>query len=159
MNLNNKDKDTLIAIILLAFGICVTYLSLKIEIKKYAFIESAASFPLLLSIIFTLLSIVYLITSVKKGGKVTFQKIWHSLKSNAINQYNKRIIFALSIISLLIFVGVPYLGFYLSGLVFFIFILIVYVPKINPIFSILLGAVFIALLYLIFSLLFQLQIK
>lgn len=159
MTLNRHDKDLLIAIILLLFGLSFIYLSLQIDVKKYDFIESAASFPFLLSSIFTILSMAYLISSLKKGGKVTFLKTWQSLIYSLRDENNKKVLTAILIISLFIFIGVPYIGFYISGILLMISILIVYVPRVKPLLSIILSACYVGLIYLIFALLFKLQIR
>jgi len=156
--LTKDDKELILSSILVVFGLYITYLSLNIDIKS-DFVESAAIFPLIISVSFTLFSSIYFIKSLKSGGKLNIQEIKKSLISVYKEPYNQQVFLAVVLVAVYIFIGVRYLGFYISSFIFMSVIMIKFVRRVKIIISLLSSLLVTVVIYLIFSELFRIPIN
>lgn len=156
--MTKDDKELILSSILVVFGLYITYLSLNIDIKS-DFVESAAIFPLIISVSFTLFSSIYFIKSLKSGGKLNIQEIKKSLISVYKEPYNQQVFLAVVLVAVYIFIGVRYLGFYISSFIFMSVIMIKFVRRVKIIISLLSSLLVTVVIYLIFSELFRIPIN
>ncbi|KJS88342.1 MAG: hypothetical protein JM58_00780 [Peptococcaceae bacterium BICA1-8] len=156
--MTKDDKEFILSSILVVFGLYITYLSLNIDVKS-DFVESAAIFPLIISVSFTLFSSIYFIKSLKSGGKPNIQEIKKSLISMYKEPYYRQVSFAIALVAVYIFIGVTYLSFYISSFIFMSVILILFVKRVKVIVSLLSSLLVTAVIYLIFSELFRIPIN
>lgn len=105
-----------------------------------------------------LLASVFLIRSLAQA-RPSPAKLWGSLKAVLASREWRNIFLSIGIVALYVFVGVPYLGFYLSSIVVMLFISLYYVRRIHPAISILSSAALTGLLYLIFSVVFKIPLQ
>jgi hypothetical protein len=157
VNLSAKDKDVVISASLILLSLYMVYLSATIDIRG-SFVQSAAIFPLMVSVCMTQLCIVYFIDSLRKGGRPTPDKIRSSFLSLFKESCNRRVLLAILFVGIFIFFGVTYTSFYVSGAVFMAFIILLCVRKLHFIVSIATTVVFVGLMYLVFNRLFRLPI-
>lgn len=152
-----KNKELMISAGSLALGLFMIYLSFFTLDIKTAFIRSAAIFPGIISIVFTILSAIYVINSFKQGGKLTLSTL--SVREYLKNETNRGVLKAILLVAAFVFIGVPYISFYISGAILMIFVLLVYVKRVKPIYSIGASLATVAAIYLIFNKVFNLPIK
>ena len=158
MKLKQADKDLITGGVLLVISLLAYTQIAKIKVTG-EFIKSAALLPLCVNVLFTVLSIALIMTSVKKGGRINFSQIGAVAKAGMKTRTFRIIVTAMVSIAVLIFIGVRYIGFFVYGGIFMFCILLFFVKSIKPIYSVLITAATLAVIYGIFIALFKIPLK
>ena len=163
--MNKKvNRDVWVSIVTFALGTFTIIFALNLPTAK-SFVQSAGFLPFCLSIALLLLSVILFLMSLKTGinkgntiednaGKtprINFKEFFHSNKF--------MVIFNMLLVAFLVFVCIPYMGFFISGTIFMLYILFTRVKAIKWYWSIIITAVSMTAIWAIFVKLFGLAIK
>lgn len=158
MRLTQQQRETVISFItvLVTVFLFVSTFFINMDVK---FLSSARLMPLLVTSLMLLLSLIYFVRSVSKSGfvspKTAFGALKESVKDPTVNSTLK----ATGIVALYIFVGIRYIGFYISSFLLIAFIALYFVRRIKPLYSILISLALSGLLYLIFRVAFKIYLR
>jgi len=111
------------------------------------------------NVLFSILTVALIVKSIVKGGRFRFGEWGAVLKANASTREFRVVSIFTLIIFLLVFVAVPTVGFWISGSVFMLGVLLVCVKSFKPLFSIIFTAATIGVLYGIFVVTFRVPIR
>ncbi len=155
--MSQHDRDFLISCFVILLAIFIFWTSMTMPMRG-DLIESPGIFPGLMSVILFILGVVYALRSLKRGGRIKFGELLHSIAPLFTSKQNRPIILGIIFPGLYVFVGIPFIGFYVSSAIFMTVMFYSYVKKWRrwPFLPISLGVT--ACLYLIFNKLFMLQI-
>ena len=159
MKLKEADKDIIISFVLLIINILIYTQLGKIRWGSPSFALSAVLLPTCLNVLFSILILALFGTSLKKGGRINFKIIGDEIKNGVKSRDFKVVITAMIATGVLCFVGVPYLGFFISGGIFMFAIMFFFVKYVKPIYSLLFTGVTLGLIYLIFIYLFKVPLR
>jgi hypothetical protein len=149
------DKDLMASILLLLVGLFFAVESLRIDYRG-PFQLGPGMFPFLCAVILVLLSLVYLIRSLKRGGRVSgFRQIF---KDIVLLQENRRILLAIAMVAFFIFVGVAYISYYATAAVFLFLMGYKFVSRYKIWHSIIFSSVVPLVIYLIFNKIFSIRL-
>ena len=158
MKMKEKDTDIVIGILLLVLSI-LTYIPIsQIRPGSDTFVLSAAFLPMLANVFITVLSAMLIITSIIDGGRLSLAKMSLTLKEGSKTAEFRNTLTAIVSVAILIFVGYPLLGFYISGFIFMLFIMLRYVKIVHPILSVVVTLAALGALYGIFVVIFKLNL-
>lgn len=160
MRSNEHSKNLWIGTFLLIVGAASLYIAATTR-RFQEFILSAGLMPLILSIILMLLSVGLIIRSWRAGGRFCIQREYDETgnKLPLISPAAKKVLINIAATALLVFVGVPYLGFFISGGLFMLAVILSCARNIKWYWSILITGVAMGIIYLVFVVLFKLPIR
>jgi hypothetical protein len=155
MSKANKDVVAACCVLVLAlFSFCV---SAAMKTPR-EFVEGPGIFTGLISIFMALLGVIYLIRSIRQGGGVAFLQLGRSAIGFCRSRDNMPTILGLLLPAVYVFIAIPLVGFYLSSALFMGVIFFRYVRRWARWISVLISIGTAVTLYLVFTVLFQLQI-
>lgn len=156
MSKENREVITSTMVLLLSIALCIA--SGRITIKNETYTQSARIFPQIISGVMVLLSTLYVISSWRRSRDLTWERVKNSAAAFVRSKETRRILLAILLVGVYIFLGVQKGRFYISSLIFMLVILLIYVRKIKPWIAILASALFIAGCWLLFFKLFSVQL-
>jgi len=157
--MRQADKDLITGIVLLVFNIFIYTQIAHIRWGHARFVYSAILMPMSANVLFTILTVALIAKSIVKGGRFRFGEWGSTLKTN-ISTREFRVVFTFTlIIFLLVFVAVPAVGFWISGSIFMLGVLLVCVKSFRPLFSIIFTVATMGILYGIFVRIFMVPIR
>jgi hypothetical protein len=155
--MSKNDKDLLIACFVMTLAAFVIYESATMPTPR-DLIESPGIFPGLMGIILFIFGLSYLIRSILRGGRIRLTALGRSTVPFLKAPENRPILLGILFPGIYVFVGIPLIGFYLSSAVFMLVMFYLYVKRWRKWFFLPVSLGITVALYLIFSVLFQLQI-
>jgi len=158
MKLSKENRETVISIGTLLLSIWLFIYGSNIPIRNETFLESARIFPMIVTGIMVLLSLAYVIISVKKSGLVPFEQIKGSVKEFFNSSETRRIFLVILFICIYIFIGVHDGRFYICSVLFVSAMMLLYVKRLKPWVSIIAAIAFVGCLYLLFNKVFMVPI-
>lgn len=122
---------------------------------------SAGMMPMILSIVLVLLSIGLIVRSWKAGGRFRVERDCdeNGNKLPLISPEAKKVLINIAATALLVFVGVPYLGFFISSAIFMLAVILVCARNIKWYWSLLIIGATMGIIYVVFVVLFKLPIR
>jgi hypothetical protein len=155
----SMDRDLRVGWFTLVFGLYVCWASFRLPMRG-EFIESPGIFPGLMGILLILFAVILIVRSLLKGGRVRVVQWGRSVVPFLASQENRPVILGIILPAVYLFGGIPVIGFYLSSGLFMAVMFWLFVKQWRRRFLFLpMAAGITGLLYLIFSVLFQLQIR
>ena len=151
MRSNGNSRDLWIGVFLLIIGAASLYIATTTR-RFQEFILSAGMMPMILSIVLVLLSIGLIVRSWKAGGRFRVER-------DCDENGNKLPLISPEATALLVFVGVPYLGFFISSAIFMLAVILVCARNIKWYWSLLITGATMGIIYVVFVLLFKLPIR
>jgi hypothetical protein len=155
MDKKSLDKDVLASLCMLLVGIFFAVASLNVK-RKGMFILSPGMFPFLCAIVLILLALIYLIRSLKRGGHVSgFGKIFADIVRLS---ENRQILLAIAMVAFFVFVGIRYISYYITAVVFLFIIGFVFVKRFKWWHTVIYALAVPGIIYLIFNKIFSIRL-
>ena len=156
--MSKNDRDAIVALFVMAVSVFVSWLSFIMP-SRGEFIESPGIFPGLMGVLLFILGGLYLLRSVRRGGRLKPAEPFRSFIPLLISRENRTILLGILFPGIFVLVCAPLIGFYYSSAIFMAAMFFIFVKR-WPRWVIPIVAVGItASLYLLFNQLFMLQIK
>jgi hypothetical protein len=156
--MSKNDRDVIVALFVMALSVFVSWLSFIMP-SRGEFIESPAIFPGLMGVLLFILGVVYLLRSIRRGGRLKPAEPFRSFIPLLTSRENRTILLGIFFPGIFVLVCAPLIGFYYSSAIFMGTMFFIFVKR-WPRWVIPIVAVGItASLYLLFNQLFMLQIK
>jgi hypothetical protein len=155
--MSKDDKDLLIACFVMALAIFIFYASATMPTPR-ELIESPGLFPGLMGIILFIFGLSYFIRSILRGGRIRLSRLGASAIPFLKAKENKPILLGILFPGVYVFIAIPLIGFYVSSALFMLIMFYLYVKRWRKWFFLPVSLGITVALYLIFSMLFQLQI-
>ena len=155
MRLSKEERETLVSAIVLLISLFFFFSVFWIPHREI--LQSPRLMPHIITSIMVLLSIVYFIRSARQGVPNP-AKIAGSFKGVLASSQWRNIFVSIAMISLFIFLGIPFLGFYISSFIFMSVVIIYFLRSLHFLLSILISLCLTAALYGIFQVAFMLNI-
>jgi hypothetical protein len=157
MRLTPEEKKTITGFCCLIVALFL-FFSVFLIPTKGRFIQSARVMPTIVSGVMVLLSFLLFIRSLCQA-RPTPSLILSAMRKSLSSPGGQNTVLSIALTAFYVFVGVPHIGFYVSSAALIMFIGIYYVRRIHPAASIAasLGITFI--LYLTFTVLFQMPLR
>jgi hypothetical protein len=153
------DRDVRVGCVVFVFGCVVCWASFTLPMRG-DFAESPGIFPGLMGILLILFGAILAGRSLKKGGCLRWGQFFRSISPFFTSPEHRSVLMGIFFPAIYIFVGIPFIGFYVSSALFMTVMFYLFVKKWRRWFLFLPIAVGLTvLLYLIFNKLFMLQIK
>jgi len=159
MKLRPADKDLITGIVLLALNIFIYVQIADIRWGHEQFLYSAAMLPMSANVLFSVLVFALIAKSVVKGGRIRLGEFGAMVKANSATREFRIVGISMLIILFLVFVAVPMIGFWISGSVFLLSVLLLYVKSFKPLTSIIFTAATMGALYGIFVVVFMVPLR
>ena len=160
IKINSNTKDLVSGIVLLALNIFIYVQISHIRWGNPQFVYSAAFLPLTANILFSVLVVALIWKSIAKGGtRIRLNEIGTVIKNSVRTQGLRSVIIAMITIFLLIWFAMPLLGFWISGAIYMLFILLFFAKMFKPLVSVVFTAVSLAVMYGIFVMIFRVPIS
>jgi putative tricarboxylic transport membrane protein len=153
------DRNLRVGWFVFFLGLAVIWLSFMLPMRG-EFIESPGIFPGLMGLLLILFGVILIVRSMANGGRVRFVQWGRSVKPFLASPDQRPVILGIILPAVYIFAGIPFMGFYPATALFLTVMFYLFVQRWRrwllflPIAVALTG-----LLYLIFNILFQLQIR
>lgn len=157
MRLSKEDRETLVSFGFLVVSVLL-FLSVFLIPSRGKALQSARLLPFIVTGIMILISTIYFITSISRA-RPSLGKLKGSFVATVTSPEWKRILFAIALVAVYVFVAVPYIGYYISSLALILFVFLFYVRRIKPWVSIAVSFLLTGLLYLIFAVAFKLTLR
>lgn len=160
MRSNGNSRDLWIGVFLLIIGAASLYIATTTR-RFQEFILSAGMMPMILSIVLVLLSIGLIVRSWKAGGRFRVERDCdeNGNKLPLISPEAKKVLINIAATALLVFVGVPYLGFFISSAIFMLAVILVCARNIKWYWSLLITGATMGIIYVVFVVLFKLPTR
>ena len=156
--MSKNDRDVIVAFFVMALSVIVSWLSFRMP-SRGEFIESPGIFPGLMGVLLFILGVLYLLRSIRRGGRLKPIEPFRSVIPLFTSQENRTILLGILFPGIFVLVCAPLIGFYYSSAIFMGSMFFIFVKR-WPRWVIPIVAVGItASLYLLFNQLFMLQIK
>ena len=156
--MSKNDRDVIVALFVMALSVFVSWLSFIMP-SRGEFIESPGIFPGLMGVLLFILGVLYLLRSVRRGGRLRPAEPFRSFIPLLTSRENRTILLGILFPGIFVLVCAPLIGFYYSSAIFMAAMFFIFVRR-WPRWVIPIVAVGItASLYLLFNQLFMLQIK
>ena len=157
--MKSMDRDLRVGWFTFFLGLAVCWLSFTLPMRG-EFIESPGIFPGLMGLLLILFAVILIVKSVVKGGRVRVVQWGRSVKPFLASPEHRPVILGILLPAVYIFAAVPVIGFYPATALFLTVMFYSFVQRWRRWFLFLPMAVALTgLLYLIFNILFQLQIR
>ncbi len=150
MNPNNQVKELITGIVCLAVS-CLILASCFLINGKGTWMQSARLMPVIVSGVMILISTCMIIRAAKKGGAKELGSYCASFGNGIKSEEFKRNISAILIVAVYIFLGIPFLGFYISSFILISAIMLIFVRRVKPVFGVLTAVLLTVVLYLVFK--------
>ena len=155
----SMDRDLRVGWFVFFLGLAVSWLSFTLPMRG-EFIESPGIFPGLMGLLLILFAVILIVRSLMKGGRVHVVQWGRSVKPFLASPDHRPVILGISLPAVYIFAGIPLIGFYPATVLFLVVMFYLFVQRWRRWFLFLPIAVALTgLLYLIFNVFFQLQIR
>lgn len=148
--MTKEQKESLISLVLLVISVAL-FCSVFLINNKGTVMQSARLLPFMTTGLMILLSGAGLIRNLRRGGFPSFSVWTGAVKAWFQDAKIRNELIGIVIVAIYIFLGIPFLGFYISSAILIAFIALFYVRRIKPVFSILIALALTAVLYLVFS--------
>jgi hypothetical protein len=153
------DRNLRVGCFTLVFGLYVCWASFRLPMRG-EFIESPGIFPGLMGLLLILFAVILIVRSMLKGGRVRPVQWGRSVIPFLASPDHRPVILGIILPAVYIFAAIPLTGFYPATVLFLALMFYLFVQKWRRWFLFLAIAVALTgLLYLIFNVLFQLQIR
>lgn len=149
MQMSKQEKESVISAVLLLIALFFFVPCFWIN-DKGSIMQSARLMPFIVTGLMILLSLISLIKNVRAGGFPSPGKIVGSIRAAALDSGAQRSLLAILIVAIYIFLGIPFLGFYISSFLLVGFITVYFVRRIKPYWGILIALLLTGALYLVF---------
>ena len=154
-----SDRDLRLGCFILVFGSYICWESFTMP-SRGGLVESPGIFPGLMGVLLLLFAVILIVKSVVKGGRVRVVQWGRSVKPFLASPDHRPVILGIILPAVYIFAGIQVIGFYPATVLFLTVMFYLFVQKWRRWFLFLAIAVALTgLLYLIFNILFQLQIR
>lgn len=155
----SMDRDLRVGCLVFLFGVTVSWLSFTLPMRG-DFIESPGIFPGLMGLLLTLFGAILAGRSYRKGGRLRPGPFVRSIIPFFTSPEHRSVLLGILFPAVYLFVGVPFIGFYVSSGLFMMVMFYLFVKKWRRwglFVPIAIGLT--VLLYAIFNKLFMLQIR
>lgn len=152
--MSKDDRDLLVACGVFLGAVGWLWLSLTLPMRG-DFVESPGIFPTLMSGVLILLAAIYTIRSLVRGGRIRAAALCGGILPFLAQAENRPVFLGILSPAVYVFVGIPLVGFYISSAIFLAVMFHVYVTRWRRWMLAPLAAAITALLYVIFTYLFQ----
>jgi len=153
------DRDVRVGCVVFLLGLAVTWLSYALPMRG-EFIESPGIFPGLMGLLLVLWGAILFLRSWRKGGRFRFASLGGAVVPFLLGPEHRSEILGILLPAVYVFVCIPLIGFYPATVLFLAVMLYLFVRRWRRWFLFLPIAVALTgLFYLIFNVLFQLQIR
>jgi len=149
MQMNKQEKESVISAVLLLISLFFFVSCFSIN-NKGTIMQSARLLPVITCCMMILISSASLIKNVRTAGFPAPAKIWGSIKASVQDPKAQQTLFTILVVSIYIFLGIPFLGFYISSFILMAFIVVYCVRRIKPLYGILIALGLTLALYLLF---------
>ena len=157
--MTSMDRNLRVGWFVLILGLAVSWLSFTLPMRG-EFIESPGIFPGLMGLLLVLFGLILIVRSMIKGGRIRVVQWGRSVVPFLASPENRPVILGIILPAVYVFAGIPLLGFYPATALFLTIMFYWFVQRWRRWFLFLPIAVALTgLLYLIFNILFQLQIR
>ena len=154
-----SDRDLRLGCFILVFGSYICWESFTMP-SRGGLVESPGIFPGLMGLLLILFAVILIVKSVVKGGRVRVVQWGRSVKPFLASPDHRPVILGIILPAVYIFAAIPVIGFYPATALFLTVMFYSFVQRWRRWFLFLPMAVALTgLLYLIFNILFQLQIR
>ena len=155
----SMDRNLRVGWFVFFLGLAVSWLSFTLPMRG-EFIESPGIFPGLMGLLLILFAVILIVRSLMKGGRIHIIQWGLSVVPFLASPDHRPVILGISLPAVYIFAGIPSIGFYPATVLFLVVMFFSFVQRWRRWFLFLPIAVALTgLLYLIFNILFQLQIR
>jgi hypothetical protein len=152
------DRDVRLGCFVLAFGVFICLVSFTMP-SRGGLIESPGIFPGLMGLLLLVFGSILTLRSLKKGGRFRVNRLFSEVVPIMKSAEHRPVILGIILPAVYIFVCIPLIGFYVSSALFMTIMFYLFVKRWRKWLLFLPIAVSITgLLYLIFTMLFMLQI-
>lgn len=157
--MNPGDRDVRLGWFLLVLGGIITWASFTLPMRG-EFIESPGIFPGLSGLLLVLFSAILIVRAIRSGGRIRLGRWLLSIGPFLKDEGNRPVLLGILLPALYIFAAIPILGFYQASAIFLAVMFYFFVPRWRRwgLFLVV-SAVLTVLLYLVFNVLFMVQIK
>lgn len=153
------DRDVRIGCFVFLLGLVTSGYSFGMA-RRGDFIESPGIFPGLMGLLLVLFGAILLVRSWRKGGRVRPVQWGRTVVPFLAAPEHRPVILGILLPAVYVFIGIPWIGFYPSSFLFMTLMFYLFVKRWRRRFIFAPAAVALTgLLYLIFNVLFQLQIR
>ena len=149
MQMTKQEKESMISVAFLLISLFFFWSCFLIN-NKGSIMQSARLVPLIVTGVMLLLSVISLIKNICIGGFPSPAKVAGAVKASVANKQTQGTLLAILIVAIYIFLGIPYLGFYISSFLLIGFITLYFVRRIKPIWGIVIAVALTAAIYVIF---------
>ena len=157
--MKSMDRDLRVGWFTLLLGLAVCWLSFTLPMRG-EFIESPGIFPGLMGVLLVLFAVILIVRSLVKGGRVRPVQWVRAVIPFLASPDHRPVILGILLPAVYIFAGIRLLGFYPATFLFLAIMFFWFVQRWRRWFLFLPIAVALTgLLYLIFNIVFQLQIR
>lgn len=156
--MSEQDRDQMISLLLIVLGIFVTIGAFNMP-NQGGFSESPGLLPSIMGICLLFTAGLLFLRSRKNGGRLQLSKIGQMFQRLYTDADNRKMLIAIIFVGLYIFIGVTYVGYYISSAIFMVAMFLKYVKRFKLWISFLLASGLSVLLFLTFNKLFMLSIK
>ena len=157
--MKSMDRDLRVGWFTFFLGLAVCWLSFTLPMRG-EFIESPGIFPGLMGILLILFAVILIVRSMVRGGRVRVVQWGRSVIPFLASPENRPVILGIILPAVYIFAGIRVIGFYPATVLFLTVMFYLFVQRWRRWFLFLpMAAALTGLLYLIFNILFQLQIR
>lgn len=155
----SPDRDLRVGWFVFFLGTAVSWLSFTIPMRG-EFIESPGIFPGLMGLLLILFAVILIVRSMVKGGRLHWVQWGRSVPPFLASPENRPVLLGILLPAVYLFAGIPLMGFYPATALFLAVMFSWFVRRWRRWFLFLpIAAALTGLLYLIFNILFQLQIR
>jgi hypothetical protein len=153
------DRNVRVGCFVLHLGLAVSWIAFNMPMRG-EFIESPGIFPGLMGLLLIFLAVILIVRSMLKGGRLHVVQWGRSVVPFLASPDRRPVIMGIALPAVYIFAGIPLIGFYPATVLFLTIMFYLFVQRWRRWFLFLPIAVALTgLLYLIFNILFQLQIR
>ena len=153
------DRDVRVGWFILVFGVYICWASFTMP-SRGGLVESPGIFPGLMGILLILFALILIARSMMKGGRIRMVQWGRSIMPFLASPDHRPVILGILLPAVYIFVGIPLIGFYPSSALFMTVMFWLFVKQWRRWFLFLpMATAITGLLYVIFTVLFQLQIR
>lgn len=158
MRLGKEDKEVLVFSGFLVVTVFLLISIFSINQRGKSIVESPRLLPMIVVGCMFLICGVGLTRSLRAHGGLRLPRSAVAAACAADPQV-RRILLSMLIVAVYVFVGIPFIGFYLSSFLLICGITLFYVRSIKPVYAVLVSLALTGLLYLIFSVAFNLRLQ
>ena len=157
--MKSMDRDLRVGWFTFFLGLLVSWVSFTLPMRG-EFIESPGIFPGLMGLLLVLFAVILIVKSLVKGGRVRAVQWGRSVIPFLASQDHRPVILGIILPAVYIFAGIQVIGFYPATVLFLTVMFYLFVQRWRRWFLfVAIAAALTGLLYLIFNILFQLQIR